>query len=72
MTEFLVVLLVSLLISAIGFGYYVHFFSVGYGFSIAGIGLVMIPLFIGVLNPVTLIILLLLIVYGGRLGGYLL
>ena len=72
MTQYLVVLLTALLISAIGFGYYVHFFSVGYGFSIAGIGLVLILLFIPRLNPVTLCLLLLLIVYGGRLGGYLL
>ena len=72
MTQYLVVLLVSLLISAIGFGYYIHFFSVGYGFSIAGIGLTLLLLFIMKLNPVTLCMLLLLIFYGARLGGFLL
>ena len=72
MTQYLIIFLVALLITALGFQYYVHFFSVCYGFSIAAIALGIALLSMTKLNIVTALILLLLIFYGSRLGGYLL
>ncbi len=72
MTQYLLVLLTALLITAWGFGRYVHFFSVCYGFSIAGISFIIALMSIQRLNIVTGLILILLIFYGARLSGYLL
>lgn len=70
--KFLILFLVALVISSIGFRKFVWFISLGYGFSIAGIGAAMLLLFEKELTPVTIILCLLCIVYGLRLGGYLL
>lgn len=70
--KFLILFLVALVISAIGFRKFVWFISLGYGFSIAGIGAAMLLLFAKELTPVTVILCLLCIIYGLRLGGYLL
>lgn len=70
--KFLILFLVALIISSIGFKKFVWFISLGYGFSIAGIGAALFILFRENLTPVTVILSLLLIVYGCRLGGYLL
>ncbi len=64
--------LAALLISAIGFYRYVYFISLGYGFSIAGLGLLMLGLFRGALEPVEIALCALFFVYGVRLGGFLL
>ncbi len=63
---------VAMVISAIGFYKYVYFISLGYGFSIAGLGILMLILFRQVLTPGTIVLCALLIAYGMRLGGYLL
>ena len=70
--KFLILLAVALVISAIGFKKFVWFISLGYGFSVAGLGIAMIAMFFGNLTPVTVILSVLCIVYGCRLGGYLL
>lgn len=70
--NFLILFLVALLISSIGFKKFVWFISLGYGFSMAGIGAVLLFLFRDSLSPVTAIMSFLLIIYGGRLGLYLL
>ena len=70
--KFLILFLIALVISSIGFKKFVWFISLGYGFSIAGIGVALFVLFRENLTPVTIILSLLLIVYGCRLGGYLL
>ncbi len=70
--QFLILFLAAVLISAIGFKKFVWFISLGYGFSIAGIGALLLLLFKSNLTPVTVILSLLLILYGCRLGGYLL
>ncbi|MBO5136924.1 MAG: DUF1295 domain-containing protein [Spirochaetaceae bacterium] len=72
MNIYLILAAVSLLITAIGFRYYIHFFSVGYGFAIAGLALAMFVLFIPNLTLPTIIMCVLLVAYGIRLGGYLL
>ncbi len=63
---------VALLISSIGFYKYVYFISLGYGFSIAGLGAPMLWLYKGALTPGTILACVLFIAYGLRLGGYLL
>lgn len=69
--KFLIIFLVAMLISAIGFKRFVWFISIGYGFSVAGIGIAMLIIFAKVLTPVTIIMSVLFIIYGCRLGGYL-
>ena len=61
----------AMVISSIGFKNYVWFISLGYGFSIAGEGLLMIILYRGQLTIGTIICCALFMVYGCRLGGYL-
>ena len=62
----------AMLISSIGFYKYVYFISLGYGFSIAGLGALMLYLFRDGLSVGTVIACILFVVYGIRLGGYLL
>ena len=66
-------LALALAISAIGFKKYVWFISLGYGFSIAGEGLLMLFLFgpSGGLTVGTALCCIIFIAYGCRLGGYL-
>ena len=61
----------AMLISSIGFKNYVWFISLGYGFSIAGEGLLLLLLYGKTLTPGTIICCILFIIYGCRLGGYL-
>ena len=61
----------AMLISAIGFKKYVWFISLGYGFSIAGEGLLMLILFGKSLTPGTALCCVVFLLYGCRLGGYL-
>ena len=72
MSQYLIVLLTGLIFSACGFYMYIYFFSLGYGFSIAAIGAVMLFIFRGSLTWGTGLQCLLFMVYGIRLGGYLL
>ncbi|MCD7826051.1 MAG: DUF1295 domain-containing protein [Clostridiaceae bacterium] len=62
----------ALIISAIGFYKYVYFISLGYGFSIAGLGIAMLIMFHNSLSLGTVLACVSLLVYGLRLGGYLL
>ena len=61
----------AMVISAIGFKNYVWFISLGYGFSIAGEGAIMLLLYRNNLTLGTILCCILLILYGCRLGGYL-
>ena len=63
---------VAMLISAIGFYKYVYFISLGYGFSISGLGIAIAVMFFDRLSIGTIIACLLLFAYGIRLSGYLL
>lgn len=63
---------VAMVLSSVGFLMYVYFFSVGYGFSVAGISIAMLIVFRNSLTVATTIMCALFIVYGLRLGGYLL
>ena len=69
--SFFLLFLCSMLLSVIGFKHYIWFLSIGYGFAIAGEGLLLSLLFGKQLTAGTLICCLLMIAYGVRLGGYL-
>ena len=62
---------VAMIISSIGFKNYVWFISLGYGFSIAGEGILMLLLYGKSLTLGTALCCLLFAIYGCRLGGYL-
>lgn len=70
--SFLFMILIALLVSAIGFYKYVYFISLGYGFSIAAFGIAMPIMFMDNITLGVLIASVLFVVYGCRLGGYLL
>lgn len=61
----------AMLVSSIGFKNYVWFISLGYGFSIAAEGLLMLFLYRQSLPAGAAVCCALLVVYGCRLGGYL-
>lgn len=69
---FLIMFIVAMAISAVGFYKYVYFISLGYGFSVAAIGIASIIAFNGNLTGATLLLCILLFIYGNRLSGYLL
>ena len=69
--EFLWLFIAAMVISSIGFKNYVWFISLGYGFSIAGEGILMLILYGKALSLGTIICCVLFILYGCRLGGYL-
>ena len=69
--NFWLVTAVAFIISAIGFKNYIWFFSIGYGLSIAGEGLLLLLLYGRTLTAGTALCCLIFIVYGLRLGGYL-
>lgn len=66
-----IVLLISLLSSSIGFLMYIYFFSIGYGLSIATIGILFSVGFRSQMEIPELLCCILLMIYGIRLGGYL-
>lgn len=69
----LILLGLAILISSVGYKKYVWFISIGYGFSIVGIGVAIIIIYSirGTLNITGLIASILFIIYGIRLGGFL-
>lgn len=69
---FLILTLIALVVSSIGFYKYVYFISLGYGFSIAVMGLALFIMYFDVIGAGTFIMCLLFLIYGCRLGGYLL
>ncbi len=68
----LYLLIVALVLCSIGFKRFVWFMSVGYGLAVAGIGVALIVLYAGNASIIEIIMCLLLVVYGVRLGGFLL
>jgi len=72
MLYILILFIVALIFNAAGWKYFIYFFSIGYGFSIAALGLAIPILFSGNLTLATMLMCLVLVFYGCRLGGYLL
>ena len=70
-TNFWLLFAAAMVISSIGFKNYVWFISLGYGFSIAGEGLLMLLFYRSGLDLGTALCCLLFVVYGFRLSGYL-
>lgn len=70
--NFLILVVIALIVSSVGFYKYVYFISLGYGFSIAAFGIAMPILFSGEMSTGTIFACILLAIYGLRLGGYLL
>jgi len=71
MAAFLAAFFVAIIVSAIGFKKYVWFISIGYGFSVAAIGALLLCLFGGETDAGLIAACVLFILYGCRLGGYL-
>jgi steroid 5-alpha reductase family enzyme len=71
-STFLILFIVSAMVTAIGFSKFVYFISVGYGLSVAALALTLGVAFFPSLSAISIIQLLLLLVYGVRLGGFLL
>lgn len=69
--QFLVLLIVALAACCMGFKKYVWFISIGYGAAIAVLGVVLMIMFHGRLTTGTVIMGVLFVIYGCRLGGYL-
>lgn len=72
MYNFLAVFIIALLVSSVGFKKYVWFISLGYGYSIAAISAAMFVIFLDRMTFGTVIIAVILLIYGLRLGGFLL
>lgn len=69
---FVILFVICLVVSSIGFYKYVYFISLGYGFSVAVMGIAMLIMNHDVLSLCTILIGILFFIYGMRLGGYLL
>lgn len=69
--EILFIFIAVLLVCLIGFKKYVWFISLGYGFSISAIGIMLFVLFNDQIDIYKIIGALVLVLYGFRLGGFL-
>lgn len=70
--EFVILVAIALLVSAIGFKKFIYFISLGYGFSVAAMGVALVVMFWDKMSVISVIACVLLMVYGCRLGGFLL
>lgn len=69
--EILFILIAIGMVCLIGFKRYIWFISIGYGFSIATIGIMLLILFGRIVSPAYIAACIVLICYGVRLGGFL-
>lgn len=72
MTDLLILLAVSLAVSAVGWKYFIYFFSLGYGYGITALSAAMLLMYKDFVTWPTLVLCMLLIIFGCRLGTYLL
>ncbi|MBQ9470800.1 MAG: DUF1295 domain-containing protein [Bacteroidales bacterium] len=72
MTDLLILLAVSLAVSAVGWKYFIYFFSLGYGYGIAALAVAMLIMYPGAISLDTAALCVLLFAFGCRLGTYLL
>ena len=70
--NFVILMIIGLVVSSIGFYKYVYFISLGYGFSVAAMGVAMFIMYYDVIGFGALTMCVLFLIYGCRLGGYLL
>lgn len=69
MTQLLILFIVSLAVSAVGWKYFIYFFSIGYG--VAALAVTMLVMFGASLSWPAAVLCVLLIAFGFRLGTYL-
>ena len=67
----LILLLVSLAVSALGWVYFIYFFSLGYGFGVSALAIAIAVIFRDVLTIPTVLLCLVMFIFGMRLGLYL-
>jgi steroid 5-alpha reductase family enzyme len=72
MSYLLILLLVSLAVSALGWIYFIYFFSIGYGFGISALAVTLAILFRDVITVPTALLRVVMFIFGCRLGLYLL
>ena len=72
MSYLLVLLAVSFAVSALGWIYFIYFFSIGYGFSVSALAVTIAFLFRDVITVPTAILCAVMLIFGFRLGLYLL
>jgi steroid 5-alpha reductase family enzyme len=72
MTDLLILLAVSLAVSAVGWKYFIYFFSLGYGYGVAALAVTMGVMYHADLTLSTVALLAMLFIFGIRLGTYLL
>ncbi|MBQ8189075.1 MAG: steroid reductase, partial [Lachnospiraceae bacterium] len=61
---FLILILIALVVSSIGFYKYVYFISLGYGFSVAAMGVALFIMYTDVIGAGTLAMCVLFLIYG--------
>lgn len=72
MVDLLVLFAVSMAVSAVGWKYFIYFFSLGYGYGVAALAVTMLVMYCSVLSWPTVILCGLLVVFGCRLATFLL
>ena len=70
--DLLIMLAVASLVSAVGWIYFIYFFSIGYGLSISALAVAIAAMYYDVLTLPVIILCCVFFVYGIRLAGYLL
>jgi hypothetical protein len=72
MVHLLTLLLISFIVSSVGWIYFIYFFSIGYGLSISALAVAVGVMFWDVMTLPAAILLVVLFIYGIRLALYLL
>ena len=72
MSYLLILLAVSLAVSALGWIYFIYFFSIGYGFSISALAVAIALLFWSEISLPAALLCVVMFAFGCRLGLYLL
>ena len=72
MNYLLILLAVSMLVSGLGWIYFIYFFSIGYGFSVSALAVTIAILFKDVMTLPTVLLCAVMFIFGCRLGLYLL
>ena len=72
MEHLLTLLIIAFAVSAVGWIYFIYFFSIGYGLSISALAAATLIIFSKVLTPPAIVLCCVLIIYGIRLALYLL
>ena len=72
MSYLLILLAVSMAVSALGWIYFIYFFSIGYGFGISALAVAILIMFRDVITIPTALLCAVMFIFGCRLGLYLL